>query len=274
MFDAEILARQFSRAVAPLVVTEVPTFRDRRWNSTGPDEFRWDVLRRRDDELFQLRLVSRAVSSWEFHVANADRARRHLVVVARPLSKAGGEPRHFLCGHDERHLFVVGVEARVSTVAQAMEALMPTAVLGSLAAHQVRARARTRRHNPGYVRQGEWFFLPRPDFDPGPNAIIRRHEPIARPGGRSHLVEYLYRSNGERVFVCPRYPNGVSGARHSALLLGRPEAVHWGWRAMIRTNEVYARGRVRHPDHRTIALDCWHQVVVNRAAGLGVAFLD
>jgi hypothetical protein len=35
------------------------------------------------------------------------------------------------------------------------------------------------------------------------------------------------------------------------------------WTQMRRNPEVFARGRVRHPDHKTIHLDDWHRVVMN-----------
>lgn len=47
---------------------------------------------------------------------------------------------------------------------------------------------------------------------------------------------------------------------------------------MRRDAGVYVRGRVRHADHRTIALQCWHKVLMNTEnqsrAMRNVAFLD
>jgi hypothetical protein len=47
---------------------------------------------------------------------------------------------------------------------------------------------------------------------------------------------------------------------------------------MRRNSGVYVRGRVSHPDHRTIHLNGWHQVVMNTEtqapAMRNVAFLD
>ena len=58
----------------------------------------------------------------------------------------------------------------------------------------------------------------------------------------------------------------------------RPKARHWNWRVMTRDANVYARGRVRHADHKTIVLHGWHQVVMNTEsqaqAMRHVAFLD
>ena len=48
---------------------------------------------------------------------------------------------------------------------------------------------------------------------------------------------------------------------------------------MVRDAEVFARGGVRHPDHKTIHLDGWHRVYLNRErfaphAAKMIAFLD
>jgi hypothetical protein len=47
---------------------------------------------------------------------------------------------------------------------------------------------------------------------------------------------------------------------------------------MRRDAFVYVRGRIRHPDHRTVVLHGWHRVVMNTEsqskAMRNVAFLD
>jgi len=44
---------------------------------------------------------------------------------------------------------------------------------------------------------------------------------------------------------------------------------------MRRNPRVYARGRVRHSDHATIFLPCWHRVSMNgEVLSSRVAFLD
>ncbi len=57
-----------------------------------------------------------------------------------------------------------------------------------------------------------------------------------------------------------------------------PAAKNWGWQMMLRNPEVYVRGRIRHPDHKTIELHGWHRVVMNTEsqakAMRNVAFLD
>lgn len=50
------------------------------------------------------------------------------------------------------------------------------------------------------------------------------------------------------------------------------------WRRMVRDAQVYARGDVRHRDHKTIHLDGWHRVYMNRERfakhARQIAFLD
>ena len=274
MLYSDALERQFERAVAPLKVSTEPVTGLNHRRAIRPGDFALDVAQNGSVESFVLRLGPGAAERWEFHVVNIDRAQRHLLLVATSAQGDGEVPRHFLCGHDERHLFVAGVDARVPTVAAAMEALKPDVVLASQAKHNVRARARNRRRNPAFLRQGEWFFLPRPAFTPEQPALVRHNEPIRRGGGKAHVVEYLYRQAGERVCVCDRYPRGIGERAYQALLKSRPQAARWNWRLMTRTSQVYGCGRVRHPDHATIVLPTWHLVVVSREAGANVTFLD
>jgi hypothetical protein len=109
--------------------------------------------------------------------------------------------------------------------------------------------------------------------------LVLRNEPLSRGnGGKPHWAEFCYRTGGEKVYVCARYSTGVSEARYKSILAGNPKAKGWGWRMMRRNPGVYVRGRVRHPDHRTIVLHQWHRVVMNTEgeskAMRNVAFLD
>jgi hypothetical protein len=62
------------------------------------------------------------------------------------------------------------------------------------------------------------------------------------------------------------------------LLDSNPDAKHWNWSRMMRNPEAYVRGRVWHPDHKTVVLDGWHRVLMNtenQALGArAVVFLD
>lgn len=92
------------------------------------------------------------------------------------------------------------------------------------------------------------------------------------------MVEYLYRSGGEVVYVCNKRPNGITQAQFNTLLSRTPDARNWSWQTLRRNPSVYVKGRIRHADHATIELHDWHQVLMNTetqaAAMRHVAFLD
>jgi len=81
---------------------------------------------------------------------------------------------------------------------------------------------------------------------------------------------------GEWFFVSERgvHENGVA----IQLISIDPKARSLSWRPMTRDADVYARGEVRHPDHKTIDLDGWRRVYMNRERfarhAPRIAFLD
>ncbi|HEX9824933.1 MAG TPA: hypothetical protein VGB51_11165 [Actinomycetota bacterium] len=197
---------------------------------------------------------------------------RHLLLMAR-----GEEKSRFLCGHDERHWFAAAVPERipVTTVAQARDALKPALVRARQG--RLAPRLRDRRRNPVFVRQGEWFFLPAPGFAPRDWVILRR-EPLSRGRGTPHVAEEAVRSGGETVYTSFRHPRPLGPTEYDAFLRRHPEARRWSWEVARRDPEVHVRGRVTHPDHRTVVLRGWHLVLPNteqeaRAAG-SLAFID
>ena len=183
-----------------------------------------------------------------------------------------------LCGHDERHWFVASVPPS-STVLQAMEALKPTLAVTSQMQHKVKTRDRHRRRNAGFLRQGEWFFIPISELDPD-EWLVLNNEPITRGNGKAHRLEFAYREGGTTVYVCSQYPAGLTNAARRALFNADPEKADLRWQTMIRDPILYAKGWVRHPDHKTIMLSTWHRVLLNKEvatsvqSGGPVAFLD
>jgi hypothetical protein len=156
-------------------------------------------------------------------------ARRHhlLLLIVGPASR-----RRLLFGHDERHLFVARLpqDARVSRLAGAFDALKPAEVLA----------AETAGLEP--LRQGEWFFIPAPGFQPDRGVIVQRKVPL-RPIGRFEKYPRAHVAN-ELV----RLVQSTETPARQRLL-------------------VYVRGAVRHGDHRTVHLTTWHRVLPNREAG-------
>jgi hypothetical protein len=219
---------------------------------------------------------SPASAEAEIAVLDVQPADRHLLLLVRE----GKDKSKFLCGHDERHWFVAGIpeNAPVGTVRQAKEALKPAEVHIAQASKGLRAKARNRRKNAAFVRQGEWFFLPVPAFVLDEKLVLS-NEPLRRGnGGKSHWAEFCYRTGGEMVMVCSRYPNGITEKQCQGIVAGNPKAKFWNWRPMRRNPSVYVKGRIRHADHATITLNGWHRVLMNTEgqskAMRNVAFLD
>jgi hypothetical protein len=267
--DTTLLDVKFARIGARLKVANRPARRGR-----APDVPSLDVQADHKGEFFEIVLPPQAGA--EVAVLDVRPADRHLLLLVRQ----GQDKSKYLCGHDERHWFVAGIPeaAPVGTVRQAKEALKPAEVLAAQARRGLRAKARGRRKNAAYVRQGEWFFLPVPDLAVD-DQQVRRHEPLTRGnGGKPHWADFCYRTGGEAVHVCSRYPNGVTLSQYQRILAGNPKAKGWGWRTMQRNPGVYVRGRVRHADHATITLPGWHRVLMNTEglsrAMRNVAFLD
>jgi hypothetical protein len=267
--DTTLLQTKFARIGSRLMIAE----RDnRRGRVSGAISL--NVRRERKGEFFEVACPPGAPG--DVSVLDLRPEDRHLLLLVRE----GEEKNKFLCGHDERHWFVAGIPeaAPVGNVRQAKEALKPVAVQRAQAQKGLRAKARGRRKNAAYNRQGEWFFLPTADL-PVADRDILRNEPLSRgAGSKPHWAEFCYRSGGEPVYVCPQHPAGVSTRIFAQILAETPGAQRWKWRQMRRNAQVFVRGRIRHADHKTIVLPAWHQVLMNTEneskAMRHVAFLD
>jgi hypothetical protein len=223
-------------------------------------------------EFFDVRLAED--QSVEYEVVDLQPDARHLLLMER----GENSKNKFLCGHDERHWFVCAVPGKsVNNVMAAMEALQPNDVRSELNRKLKRRKNRFARRNEVFLRQGEWFFVPVERLNLKENMIFR-NEPISRGRGKAHFCEEVYRDGGIAVMVCSRRPNGVTVSEYNRIIKSNAEAASWNWRAMQRNAVVYARGRVRHPDHKTIVLEGWHRVLMNtenEAPGMSsVVFLD
>jgi hypothetical protein len=184
---------------------------------------------------------------------------RHLLLVVRH-----GATHKYLCGHDERDWFAAAVPnaGGVSNVREAMEALKPSEVREAQLAKRVKRQHLNRRRNAGFVRQGEWFFVPVTGLVVKPLLVIH-NEPLIRGRGKPHVAESVYRTGGQMVFVSSEYPRGLSEKRYRRLLIDDPSKAHLRWSVVRLNPEAYVRGAVRHPDHKTIRLDEWHRVFTN-----------
>jgi hypothetical protein len=157
-------------------------------------------------------------------VWNRDRNRLEDVV-----RKTSAEKRRFLVGMDECHLFIAQLTSPATTVRQAHEGLRPRGVPAGRAAKKL-----------GFVRQGEWFF------QPASSGEVARVEALAKAGGVARNV-------------------GIGRGREA--MRGRPHVVSESVLVLVsketRESIEFVRGRVKHPDHRTIELHGWHKVFLN-----------
>ncbi|MBV8856784.1 MAG: hypothetical protein JOZ02_07540 [Acidobacteria bacterium] len=265
--ETGLLVKQFARMGARIQLREIVNDTRRRRTSAGID-----IRSDERGEFFDIR-IERG-ERVEYEVVDLRPELRHLLL----LGRRGGVKEKYLCGHDERHWFVCAVPgASVSGVATAFEALQPFDERW-VARHLRRQKNRFRRRNEAFVRQGEWFFVPDPDIVV-PEWLLLRNEPLSRgAGSKPHVCQFAYRTGGVLVWVCPRFPTGVTVEQYANIVEREPKARHWGWRQFVRDAGVYARGTVRHSDHKTVVLDGWHRVSMNteREAPFAprVAFLD
>ena len=248
--NAEVLLyRHFSRMGARVRLRGLDYWQQRNGTKIGID-----IGRDRYGEFFDIRREDGLVPD----VLDVRPAVRHMVLMVRERKVRN----KFLLGHDERHWFVAAVPGdSVRDVRTAIASLRP---------HEARTS--------NVIRQGEWFFVPAPQLDVS-RAVIHRQEPLSR-GARSkpHICEELIRRGGETVMVSTAHPAGITLAQYGKLTVDDPGARAWLWRRMVRDAEVYVRGAVRHPDHKTVELDGWHRVYMNRERfarnASQVAFLD
>lgn len=265
MQTADLLQRHFSEIGARLDVQPVrPVSRGR----ISDHSLRLNVRTDRHGELFTMRLHSDV----QVQVVNKQPADRHLLLHA---VNPQGEASRFLCGHDERHWFVAAVPEDVPGVVDvrtAKLALQPSNI--AAAASRLRPKARLRRRNPVYLRQGEWYFTPAPDLVP--DELVLRNEPLTRgPGTKPHVMEFAYRRGGQSVYVS----GGTMISEDEWLALPDDVRRRRSWQHRRRDAEVFAKGRIRHADHATIVLACWHRVEMNteqraRVSAGQIAFLD
>lgn len=182
-----------------------------------------------------------------------------------------------LLGRDERQLFVAAAPIHSKSVIEAMDGLKPDEVIQEEKRRGVKSKKLMKRRNKARLRQGDFFFVPRPQKEV-PEELILYNEPINRGRGASHMVEELFREGGEQVWVCYKRPNGVTEKEYMRILKEEDGAKNWGWRIRMRNPRVYARGAITHGEHKTLKLRVWHRVLPNSESRFNgfsdMAFLD
>lgn len=279
--NLQAVERKFDELGARVVVNEVPT---RRLNPAAPP-VTMNVRNDKKGEHFVMNVNKNKIGSdgVELHVLDFDKKLvQMLLMVKEPIVNAKGMITGYrndklLCGHDERHWYVASVKPEATNIHTAFESLKPDRV--KEVQKKVNPRKRNRRHNPAFIRQGEWFFIPVdfiPDYKP---EEIRRNEPISRPGGSPHRVEEVLRFGGEKVYV---RRNKIYSEKEFENLMATKPLNEKG--DPLRPNEfeiryrgarVLGRGTVRHRDHKTVHLKGWYEIHLSTEARTNAnSFLD
>jgi len=195
----------------------------------------------------------------DISVPDVQKVDRHLLLFSRDP-----ELQRFLCGHDERNWFVAAIpeDSGASNVKEAKEALKPGEVEQSQKGAKVKTKDLKKRKTGAYLRQGEWFFIPKPNtvID---ESLILKNEPIQRGRATQHIVEEVFRIGGQTIYICPKFPEGLSERQHKEILKSEPELNKVSWQVRTVSAKVYGRGRVTHQDHKTIVLPFWHEILMN-----------
>jgi len=267
-----------------------PQQRTRSWRDRlrTDNDFNVDVRRDKKGEYFDI-LHRDGV---EFSVINIDRDIKHLLLMV----KNGNEKTKILCGHDEREWFTSQVEVRARDIRTAMEALKPDAVVEAQKRAGVKFKDRNKRHNDGFIRQGEWFFV-KHDINVDDDLILK-NEPLiltgVRAGNKPHIAQFAFRTGGEQVYIPNvglwtlsefgrrgsmwrnRLERGLTESEKADFIRTfGDKAANVKFRPMMRNPDLYVSGTVRHPDHYTITLNGWYRVYVNgEIRGENVVFLD
>lgn len=273
--DIPILRRHFNKIGAHLNVAVLPIFQKGWRGRLIPEQREYDIdtIETGKKRGFLLSVREDLVEELDFYVLDVQPKLQHLLL----LNKMNGNKERFLCGHDERHWFISEVGQNTNVI-QAMESLKPNSVIQSQFANGVKAKNWHKRHNAGFLRQGEWFFLPRPEFQVANPTFILKNEPLQRNfGSKPHIVSEIFRTGGETVYVSTQSPSGIREGEYLRLIHRKPHLKKLRWRIMRRNPTVYARGKVRHADHATLKLRFWYEVVINQentVPGHRVVFLD
>jgi hypothetical protein len=229
-----------------------------RLKLTGPgvrqqEKIRIDIRTDRGGEFFEIRCHDGVTPE----ILDVNPSQHHLVLMVRD----GNAKNKFLLGRDERHWFAAAVPGdNVRDIRTAKASLRPVEIEGQHA-----------------IRQGEWFFVPSLGLQVEARDV-HRNEPLNRGSGKSHWCQELARTGGTAVMVSTRNPSGASLETYQQLIRTDHHAQRVSWRRMVRDAVVHVRGSVRHPDHKTIWLDGWHRVYLNRERfarhAPQIAFLD
>lgn len=220
---------------------------------------RFNVGTDRQGEFFTLSVNEESVDA-DVRVLAADQVLAQALIMVVTKDESGKPQKEkLLLGHDERHWFVAGVPEKARNIKDAFRLLKPEAARLSQERAGVDGKKVDRRRNKGFIRQGEWFFVP-VQFEPDKKTIVHKNEPIQRgPRSTPHVVEKLVRFGGQQVFIL----NGGIYTREQkdAYIAANGNAY---FQARTQNATVFVTGKVSHKDHKTVCLQGWHEVHLSR----------
>lgn len=273
MFNEEVIRNKFQAIGSdvvfnPLVRSEPnPRFRQifRMGENRNQDvPLTVDVIKAKGGkEIFKIDYFKN--DNFDLSVLDTKAKDRHLLLMVKNYKN---EKIKLLCGHDERHFFSCGIPGgNVSTVEDAKKSLLPSEFLDVHKKKKKSNRDLLKRKNRTGRRQGEWIFVKEENFNLPNGAMILKNEPISRgQGSKPHICEELYREGGETVYVHPKYaPNGMSEGEMNQFRqkMKKEKLSRVNFDIRKRNAKVYVRGDIKHGDHKTVHLPCWHRVVMN-----------
>ena len=163
-----------------------------------------------------------------------------------------------LLGHDERQLFIAAVPSNTRGVLDAKDKLKPAAVRQAEQRKGVKRSKKNKHRNEARLRQGDWFFVPVPDPSFIDEKMARKNQPLRRGGrGNAHMLEEVVEVGGQAGYE--RGGHFITEQQYFRM----DDEKKIGYRQTTRNATIYVRGKVRHPEHKTIKLNGWHQVIPN-----------
>ncbi len=167
--------------------------------------------------------------------------------------KTSSQKRHFLCGLDERQLFIAQLPRSVTTVKEA-HASLKTATVTLAEGNMGKA-----------TRQGEWFFIRATDSEAEriEMGTTKNILTIERSAPIGPFMEFAGRLD--------RKVKQFRGKPHTAeeLIILPGDPLSHGF--AVRSREIFVRGKVRHEDHATVKFSTWHKVIRNNEPNSGNA---
>jgi len=280
----QLLKQKFEKMGARVAFNELTTGAPIRVN----------VIRDKKGEIFNIETRDDV----EVHIPDFKPNEKHLLLMARFLNQERpNDPKQnikFLCGHDEREWFSSQVDGGIpGTIKDAKLSLIPDQVSNIQNKAGLKLNTKLKRKNPISIRQGEWFFTPA-NLENINEDLILKKEPLrvsgSVSGSKPHIAEFAYRAGGTFVYVAQlpfskrqdlsqdqrdELSAGLTEKERKVFFKNHSESKNWSWRPETRNPELYVKGYIRHPDHKTIILPDWHRVYLNtETRGRFNVFLD